>query len=973
MEDVRDSIEALAGVFAQKASVAAFGEDSEGRMASLEALHRGAAVAVASAKALEARVPPAAAFASRRFPLRPGQACRKALVERLAGLGYRRVDFVEDAGEFAVRGAVVDFFPPEPPVPVRVLFSSESVESLRAFDPETQGVLPALLDEAAAVPVAEGDAACSLGERLRGEGLWIVEEGASPAQPSGECLLVGLPREPCLDLGSAAPPAFAGDVGRLSRQCVLWRREGTRVLLFSLNRGEDERMQDLLDEEGVEPGAVQFLIGPLRRGYLLPSASLAVLSAEEAFGRSYRPMRRWGSRAASGGRLRFGELRKGDFVVHADHGIGRYAGIETVRIESGGVDCIRLEYRGSDRLFIPMGDFSRVQKFVGAEGHKPRLSSLDSRRWEEVQDRVREGVRELAGKMLEMEARRSALEARAFGADTRMEAEFSESFPYEETPDQLRAISEVLSDMGLPRPMDRVVVGDVGFGKTEVAMRAALKCAAGGAQTAVLVPTTILADQHLRSFRRRFAEYPVRVEVLSRFQRPSDQRAVLEGMASGAVDVVIGTHRLLQADVRFKDLGLLVIDEEHRFGVSDKERLKSLKSDVHCLTLSATPIPRTLYQALSGLRAVSLIRSAPSGRLPIATELRAFDLRHAASAVAEEIARGGQAFFVHNRVASLPARVEDLRRSLPGARVVMAHGQMRAGELERVMWDFFQGKHDVLAASTIIESGLDIPTVNTLLIENAHEFGLSQLYQLRGRIGRERRRAYCCLYTPAGEAETSALGSEARSRLAALREFTQLGAGFQLAMRDLEIRGAGDLLGARQHGNINSVGLEFYCEMLRSEVERLRRRAHGGVPAPPAPPPEIDLGPAFIPEDYLPGDLRRIEFYKRLLAAGAQALPALERELRELSGPEPEPVSRLFRIMRLRHLGAKRGVRAVSSRSGFVEVHFRRDARPPASALAAWMDAYRGRIEFLRSPEGDGVRVHASGEDPIEWLEGFLG
>ncbi|MDE2290936.1 MAG: DEAD/DEAH box helicase, partial [Elusimicrobia bacterium] len=636
------------------------------------------------------------------------------------------------------------------------------------------------------------------------------------------------------------------------------------------------------------------------------------------FGRAYR-LPRWQAPAGTERvRVRWRELKKGDYVVHEQFGVARFLGLEAVAAPgsaqaeaTGGQaavsDCLSLEFRGGDRLYLPMADFKRVQKYVAAEGARPRLSSLDTRTWAEVKARVEEGVRKLAEELLKRHAERAALPGHAFPADGRLEEEFAESFPYEETPDQARAIAEVKADMAAPSPMDRIVVGDVGFGKTEVAMRACLKCAAGAMQAAVLAPTTVLADQHMRTFQARFAEYPVRVAGLSRFQTAAEQKAVLEGLRKGTVDVVVGTHRLLSADVKFKDLGLIVIDEEHRFGVKDKERLKALRARVDCLTLSATPIPRTLNQGMSGLRDISLIQSAPTGRLPIVTEVRPYDEKHVKAAIEAELARGGQVFYVHNRVRSLPAVRDRIAALVPGARLAMGHGQMKPDALEEAMWDFHKGKYDVLVASTIIESGLDIPTVNTLLVEDAQDFGLAQLYQLRGRIGRERRRATCVLYYPGDAAGLKSLSEPARKRLEALREFKDLGSGLGLAMRDLEIRGAGDLLGARQHGYINAVGVEFYSQLLEAEVERLKGRRARLARAPA----QLDLAvPAFIPEDYLPGDLERLRFYKRALDADGKALEALRRELEDLSGPPPREVENLFAVLALRRRASARGVRA---------------------------------------------------------------
>ncbi|MEK9145589.1 MAG: DEAD/DEAH box helicase, partial [Elusimicrobiota bacterium] len=867
-EDVADALKALEPLFPALSlgEPAFFGEDAGTCLASLEKLHRGASVVLACPEGLAFRCPDSGSYAQSRLRLRLGKGLsRSALLESLGTLGYRRVDFVESPGEFAARGAVVDLFPLEPLEALRVLYDGDAIESLRRFDPQTQTPHPEFLREAWAMPTRLDPELASgrdtLGSRLAPAGFWLVEEGVEVGEAAPALgAVVGLPVPDCSDFGAVEAPGSGGDLSALSERCGRWLREGWRVLFFSMNRGEDERIQEVLGVSGV-----QFLIGPLREGFLLPARKTAVLSSAQVLGRGWRPMRRRGYEG-TGPRLRWGELKKGDFVVHSGHGVARYLGLESVDVSAATTDCLKLEYRGGDKLFIPMADFRQVHKFIGAEGRRPKLSSLDGRGWEEAKARAAQGAQEMAAELLKNAALRSALPGRSFPPDSVMEGEFARSFPYEETPDQRRAIEEVKADMQSPHPMDRVVVGDVGFGKTEVAMRAALKCVEGGAQAAVFVPTTILADQHARTFRGRFAEYPVRTASLSRFTPGAEARRVLFALAEGSIDVVIGTQRLLAKDVRFKDLGLCVIDEEQRFGVKDKERLRTLRKGVDCLTLSATPIPRTLYQALSGLRAVSLMRSAPTGRQPITTEVRPYDEGHAVSAIEAELARGGQAFFVHNRVRSLPEAVAKLKARLPGARIAMAHGRMSGPELEETMWAFFRREYDVLAASSIIESGLDIPSVNTLLIEDAHEFGLAQLYQLRGRIGREKRRAYCCLYYPKDPGAAALLSEEAKSRLSALREFGGLGSGLMLAMRDLEIRGAGDLLGGRQHGHLDAVGLEYYCRLLEAEVSRLKRK---GAPEPEAvEPAQLDLGVrAYLPEDYLPGDLERIEFYKRLLAA----------------------------------------------------------------------------------------------------------
>ncbi|MBI3299818.1 MAG: transcription-repair coupling factor [Elusimicrobia bacterium] len=982
LEDAADAARALGLVFpeAGEAAAAVFGEDPAGRLAARERLHAGARLVFATPAGLGAPAAGVGEYAAERLVVRAGGGLkRQLLLDRLTGLGYQRVDFVESPGEFAARGAVVDFHTLEPALAVRALYDVDKIVSVKSFDPATQTTRREFLDSAVVGPAVESPSSATVGSLLAAQGTWLVEPGFElPGRPRA-VLTVGGDAGKEADLGWDAFPAARGGIEAAAAFCAARASEGWKLLLFSMTRGEDERLQEML-EGRVPEGAVQFLVGPLRQGFVEPAAKRAFLSSAELFGRTWR-LPRW--KAPPGTervRARWRELRRGDFVVHEQFGVARYLGLEAVHEPgslqaeaSGGTpsihDCLSLEFRGGDRLFLPMADFKRVQKYVAAEGARPRLSSLDTKSWADVKARVEEGVRELAQELLKRHAERVGMPGHAFSAESRLEVEFAESFPYEETPDQAKAIAEVKADMEEPHPMDRIVVGDVGFGKTEVAMRACLKCAAGLKQAAVLVPTTVLADQHLRTFRSRFAEYPVRVEGLSRFATAAEQKAVIEALKAGKVDIVVGTHRLLSADVRFKDLGLVVVDEEHRFGVKDKERLKALRARVDCLTLSATPIPRTLHQGLSGLRGISLIQSAPTGRLPITTEVRPYDEKHVKAAIEAELARGGQVFYVHNRVKTLPEAAEKLAALVPGARLTTGHGQMKAETLEKAMWDFHKGKYDVLVASTIIESGLDIPTVNTLLVEDAQDFGLAQLYQLRGRIGRERRRATCVLYYPGDAKSLKSLSEDASRRLEALRQFRDLGSGLGLAMRDLEIRGAGDLLGARQHGYINAVGVEYYSRLLETEVERLRGRRAKLEQAPA----QLDLSlPAFVPETYLPGDLERLRFYKRALDADEKGLEALHKEVTDISGPPPAEVENLFAVLRLRRRASTRGVRAVAERAGKLEIYLHAGVEPPPVSLKAWLNAFGGRLEFARSAEGDGMKLTLGRQKAVEVLDILL-
>lgn len=1003
-EDLEDLADALRA-WGLADEPAYFGADEQVRLASQEKLYHGAPVVLTLEESLRGPGRSAQEYGKTRLALRPGlNLKRQDLISRLTALGYRRADFAESPGEYAVRGAIVDFFPLEPMRAVRVLYVDDRIDSLRVYDAQTQATEPEMLAAAAAAPIVEKSAARTLGEALAGGGLWLAEEGVELPAGAGQVVRVGIAagaKDEELDFGARPvfPPGTEGlRIDAAAKLCGDRIRRGFRIMLFSMNRGEDERIQELL-EERLPAGAVQFRIGPLRQGFEIPGRRLTALSAAEIFGRSYRTRRVLKPAISQRARVRWGELKKGDFVVHEFFGIARYRGLEGVmalddpvdapesfRREDGTrrlgtreperrrphkvMDCLKLEFRSNDALFVPMTEFKSVQKYIAAEGHRPRLSSLDTRSWKEVKARVQEGVRELAEQLLKVQAARKAVRGHAFAADTHMEQEFARSFPFEETPDQRQAIEDVKADMTAPHPMDRVIVGDVGFGKTEVAMRATLKCVAGMRQTAVLVPTTILADQHARTFRKRLAEYPVRIEMLSRFQTRKQQQAVLREAAEGKIDILIGTHRLLQKDVRFRQLGLIIIDEEHRFGVRAKEQMKQLRKTVDCLMLSATPIPRTLHQCLSGLRKVSLIQSAPSGRQPIQTTVEPWSEQRVVESVQDELARGGQVYYVHNRVRSLPQTQERLEQLLPGVRICMAHGQMRADALERTMWDFFNGKYDMLLASSIIESGLDIPSVNTLLIENAQDFGLSQLYQLRGRIGRERRRAFCHLLYPADKKAYQSLSEDARKRLEAMRDFADLGSGFMLAMRDLEIRGAGDLLGAKQHGFLNAVGVEFYSELLNEEIRKLQGAPQEAAAPPPA---HLDLTlPAFIPEEYLPGDLERIQFYKRILAAPPDEVEKLKRELVDLSGPMPEPVENLFHVLRVRTAAAATNIRTVVQRGSQIEIYFRKEAAVPVDNITRWMCAYKDRIEFISSEEGDGLRVIVSDRAPIDWLGDFI-
>ncbi|HEY8418066.1 MAG TPA: transcription-repair coupling factor [Limnochordales bacterium] len=712
------------------------------------------------------------------------------------------------------------------------------------------------------------------------------------------------------------------------------------------------------------PGTVTVITANLSAGCELPAVKLLLLTELETFGQ--RKVRRQ-ARTKSGAGARLDELKVGDLVVHVNHGIGRYMGVETLQIGGVHKDYLVVQYAGDDKLYVPTEQVDLLQKYIGVEGQTPRLSKLGGSDWARVKKRVTESVKELAQGLLKLYAEREALPGYAFSKDTVWQQQFEEAFPYEETPDQWRAIQEVKADMERPRPMDRLLCGDVGFGKTEVAMRAAFKAVMDAKQVAVLVPTTILAQQHLRTFRDRFAAYPVRIEALSRFQSPAEQARILKGLADGTVDIVIGTHRLLSKDVQFKDLGCVIVDEEQRFGVAQKERLKELRRTVDVLTLSATPIPRTLHMALVGVRDMSVIETPPEDRFPIRTYVVEYNEELVREAILRELARGGQVYFVHNRVQDIERFGERLRELVPEARIAIAHGQMDEDLLERVMLDFLNGEIDVLLCSTIIETGMDIANVNTLIVDEADRLGLAQLYQLRGRVGRSNRVAYA-YFTYRRD---KILTEDAEKRLQAIREFTELGSGFKIALRDLEIRGAGNLLGPEQHGFIASVGFELYCKLLEEAV----REVKGEVVQEP-PDPVIDLNvDAYVADEYVPDPQRKVEVYKKVVAIRRpEDVADLQEELEDRFGPVPMPVRNLLAVARIKALARELSVASISGDKGEVVIRLLQGVVLPREVALHLTRRFRGRV--LLSPTGTALiklRCRGLGErDVLALLEEVL-
>ncbi len=892
------------------------------RARALHVLAQGGLVCV-SARGLAEGLPPAEARPE-PLELRPGlEPGVEELAESVGLAGYERVDRVDDRGQFAVRGGIVDVFPTTGREPLRIEFFGDEIESVRAFSPFTQRALhpvtaatlypaaerrfdlvePALSDDddegSAAVPddlVPPLDRPPDLvfqPDDVRR--VWEEDGVVGPPSLAGSTELDPFPQAQPHAFEAQRPAIAARGLAEAESELAALLRSGQRVVVAFPHRGEALRTQNLLrrvEARVLEPGEelpaepeLLFAVAPARRGFVWRDLGLVLLPDHQVFRRRAPRERRLGGRALQS----FADLRTGDYVVHEDHGVGRLLGFETNTVAGVTRDYLQLAFRGEDRLYVPHEQLGKVSRYVGADASAPALSKLGGKAWQTLKSRARESVRELAGDLIQLYAQRQTREGIAYDLSHEWLPRLETSFPFRETPDQEGAIEAVKEDLEAPRPMDRLVCGDVGFGKTEVAVRAAFAVAVNGRQVLFLAPTTILAEQHFNTFRERFRDFPIRVEMVSRFVPPKETKRILADFTAGKVDVLIGTHRILSRDVIPKELGLVILDEEQRFGVAQKELLKSLRLEVDVLTLSATPIPRTLHLSLAGMRDISIIETPPEGRRPIRTTVGEYDEELVKLALEREAGREGQAFFLHNRVESIEERAAQLQQLCPQLRFLVAHGQMREKELEERMHAFLRGDADVLVSTTIIESGIDIPQANTLVIERADTLGLAQLYQIRGRVGRSDATAFAYLFYP----DASELTPEARARLATLADHTELGAGFAIAMRDLEIRGAGELLGAEQSGHVAAVGFELYVELLNEAVAELQ-----GSKRVAARPVRVDARvDAYVPAAYVDSEALRIDVHRRLaLAETEDELRELQASLSDRYGPLPEPVENLFRI-----------------------------------------------------------------------------
>ena len=974
------------------------------RVETIEALLRGQVrVVVTTARATAERTLVPAALDRLRLRLVKGERRAPAAVATtLEAMGYRRVATVTEVAEFSVRGGILDVYGFGMAAPARAEWWGDDVSSIRGFDLTTQRSLQEM-EEMTVLPVstrslteesepAEAPARKTLLELLPSD-TFVLEESAGSdrdeverAWRRGGAPPGGSPPAGRGRAEAGRDPGESRDLGRTHRRIspAHAERRAGRYPVRLLPPGADRpRPQpaplparrlaahpDPLRQRGParaarraagrgRPGRSRatLAIGALDGGFVMPS--LRVLTDHEIFRRArrLRRARRYRQAAPS---IATGALTVGDYVVHLDHGIGIYRGIQTIMVGESTLEVAIVEYEGGDRLNVPLYRLDQLERYraAGEDGDRPppRIHRLGGTSWQRVRERTRQAIRQMAAELLDLYARRTVSAGYPFPPDTKWQRELESSFLYEDTPDQRTATEEVKSDMERPLPMDRLLVGDVGYGKTEIAVRAAFKAVQGGKQVAVLVPTTILAEQHGRTFSERLADFPVKIEILSRFRTAAEQKAALTRLAEGSTDIVIGTHRLLSKDVVFKDLGLLVVDEEHRFGVRHKERLKALRLAVDVLTLTATPIPRTLHLSLAGLRDLTLIETAPRDRSPILTFVEPWDDALLEEAFAREIDRGGQVFVVHNRIETIETIAAKVRSLAPRARIGVAHGQMPADELETVMQGFVSGEVNILVSTMIVESGLDVPNANTMVVHDAHRFGLAQLYQLRGRVGRSHRRAYCYLLVP------DAIDADAEERLRVLEHHTDLGAGYRIALKDLELRGAGNLLGAEQSGHAHAVGFELYMRWLEETVRSLRGQ---GAAEQPAPPDVVLDRPAHLPDGYVPDDDVKLDLYRRLARAVAPGdIDGLRDELRERFGPLPAEAETLLHMARLRVLGAALGLQHVLVRGDEARLTFRPGTQPRLTGLTSALDDVQLAAEVRRTVPLS-LRLMRLGGEPI--------
>ncbi len=988
----------------------------------------GARILVTTSRATMERTRLPRALADARLEIARGATHRiEDLAAHLDRVGFERVPLVEDVAQYAVRGGIVDIYGFGMADPVRLEFWGDEVSEIRAFGLLTQRSTGSL-DRVVVLPVESvGGSALETDDRTTLPALWppdalVVRAAGTHVSPeltrtwdeaahhvelarrrgedviSREALYEDpeatrqrLSAFPSLELVPIGAPADAGP-GTDSAGCIetvafplrepekiernmdrlsALVRDGMTTIILCDNAGQAERLDELLASGASSPSPAGLVIGVLGAGFVIPptgtdvSTGVRVLTDHEIFRRDRR-LRRARKYAAGTALETVTALKPGDYVVHLEHGVGIYRGMNTIFSGESTLEAVVIEYEGGDRLNVPLYRLDQIERYraaadVSPDAPPPKLHRLGGKKWTAQREHTRSAIRDMTVELLDLYARRKVASRPPHIPDTAWQRQLESSFLFEDTPDQVKATEDIKRDMEGPRPMDRILVGDVGYGKTEIAVRAAFKALQGQRQVAVLVPTTVLAEQHRRTFGERFADFPVRIGVLSRFSGAKDQARVLEELKAGTIDVVIGTHRLLSSDVVFKALGLIIVDEEHRFGVKHKERLKQLRLETDVLTLTATPIPRTLHLSLAGLRDMTLMQTAPRDRSPVLTFVEPWDDGLIDEGITRELDRGGQVFFVHNRIETIEGVADHVRRLVPRARVAVGHGQLSERELERVMTQFVNGEVDVLVSTLIVESGLDVPNANTMFVSRADHLGLAQLYQLRGRVGRSHRRAYCFLLIPDNVDEN------AERRLKVLEHHTELGAGYQIALKDLEMRGAGNLLGPEQSGFVHAVGFDLYLRMLDETVRRVMR----GDDAPPPLPADVALDlPAYLPDEYIENAAAKLDVYRRLThQTEPAAVTDVRAEVRDRFGPLPPEAERYFALSELRRLGAPLGIEGILVRGDEARVNFRPDALPRLKPLSAAFREVQFQVD-VRRVQPLSLKLTRLGGSPI--LEGLL-
>ena len=966
------------------------------RMDALGRMIRGEKIIIlATAEAAMQRVLPRENFENSRITITSGSEIkRENLLESLVRFGYERVDQVDGLGQFSARGGIIDIFPINSKMPIRLELFGDEVDSLREFDFATQrsthaveqaDILPLSEVEQSGIPtvflsylpnaaVVVFDEAARIREQISK----LVKENPQIKKSTFtwsdivavakhynvlylSLMLQKIPYiqpDEIISITAKGIVPFHRQMDMLISELKSWQEHKFYPIIFMSNQEKALSLQHTLIEEGINTifsdtvttlveGTVLVTVGLLTAGFELPQAHIVAIAEKDIMGRQKKKPR---PRVGKGQQIAyFRDIKIGDYVVHVNHGIGKYVGVETLIVGNVHKDYLHIRYAGEDKLYVPTDQVHLLQKYIGSEGDAPRLNKMGGSDWLKAKGKAEKAVADMAKELLEIYAQRKVVSGFAFDPDTPWQKEFEDAFPYEETPDQLSAIMEIKGDMERGQPMDRLLCGDVGFGKTEVAVRAAFKAVMGGKQVAILVPTTVLAQQHYQTISARFAGFGPVVDVISRFRSGKEQRATIESLASGQVDVLIGTHRILQSDVVFKDIGLLIVDEEQRFGVKQKEKLKKWSAGIDVLTLSATPIPRTLHMSLVGARDMSIIETPPEERFPVQSYVVEYNEEVMRDAIKRELKRGGQVYFVYNRVQTIDKMYRRLSEMLPDAKIRVAHGQMPEELLEQAMLDFYEGTDDVLLCTSIIENGLDVPNANTIIVYDADHFGLSQLYQMRGRVGRSHRMAFAYFTYR----QDKVLTEVAEKRLQAIKEFAELGAGFKIAMRDLEIRGAGNLLGAQQHGHIVSVGFEMYCRLLEEAVQQLKTGQILEMPIEPVMEFNID---AYISGDYISDAMHKIEIYQRIAASRSeQHVSDLVDELIDRFGEPPACVLNLLEIVKIKNLARVIGIRSVIQQANYIEVAFIDKPNVGSEQVMALKEAFPARIMIY--PEGIRIKT----------------